>query len=162
MCKIKTLVQNLVAIISQKELFDYHLFTCSVRKMVLLCLMQNIGMCLLKCIMLLKQFYDIVAEKRCYYFWWSTWLIIAFPRIGCIKILKWTIDLIIALDEGGRSSATFPCNWNYSVLFWKFMVSIVQYLHTPACYGCVNRNRGWFYYPRIHCGCWLQAVYTWI
>ena len=40
------LLPNLVAFISQNEknvwFFDYHLFTCSVRKMVLICLMQNI------------------------------------------------------------------------------------------------------------------------
>ena len=45
------LVPNLVAFISQNEknvyFFDYHLLTCSVRKMILLCLMQNIDMCLL-------------------------------------------------------------------------------------------------------------------
>ena len=45
------LVPNLVALISQNEknvwFFDYHLLTCSVRKMVLICLMQNIDMCLL-------------------------------------------------------------------------------------------------------------------
>ena len=44
------LVPNLVAFMSQNEknvwFFDYHLLTCSVRKMVLICLMQNIGMCL--------------------------------------------------------------------------------------------------------------------
>ena len=42
---------NLVAFTLQKEknvcFFDYHLLTCSVRKMVLMCLMQNIDMCLL-------------------------------------------------------------------------------------------------------------------
>ena len=42
------LVPNLVAFISQKEknfcFFDYHSLTCSVRKMVLICLMQNIDM----------------------------------------------------------------------------------------------------------------------
>ena len=42
---------NIVAFISQKKkniwFFDYHLLTCSVRKMVLICLMQNIDMCLL-------------------------------------------------------------------------------------------------------------------
>ena len=45
------LAPNLVAFISQNEktvwFFYYHLFTCSVWKMVLICLMQNIGMCLL-------------------------------------------------------------------------------------------------------------------
>ena len=45
------LVPNLVAFMSQNEknvwFFDYHLLTCSVRKMVLLCLMQNIDMYLL-------------------------------------------------------------------------------------------------------------------
>ena len=45
------LVPDLVAFISQKEknvwFFDCHLLTCSVRKMVLRCLMQNIDMCLL-------------------------------------------------------------------------------------------------------------------
>ena len=45
------LVPNLVAFISQKEknvcFFDYHSLTCSVRKMVLICLMQNIDMYLL-------------------------------------------------------------------------------------------------------------------
>ena len=45
------LVPNLVAFISQNEkniwFFDYHLLTCSVRKMVLICSMQNIDMCLL-------------------------------------------------------------------------------------------------------------------
>ena len=44
-------VPNLVAFISQKEknvcFFDYHSLTCSVRKMVLICLMQNIDMYLL-------------------------------------------------------------------------------------------------------------------
>ena len=50
-CKIKILLPNLVAFISQKDknicFFNYHLLTCSVRKMVLICLMQNIDMCLL-------------------------------------------------------------------------------------------------------------------
>ena len=50
-CKIWFLVLNLVAIISQKEknvwFFDFYLLTRSVRKMVLMCLMQNIDMCLL-------------------------------------------------------------------------------------------------------------------
>ena len=45
------LVPNLVAFISQKEknvcFFDYHSLTCSVRTMVLICLMQNIDMYLL-------------------------------------------------------------------------------------------------------------------
>ena len=45
------LLPNLVAFISQKEknvwFFDYHLLTFSVQKMVLMCLMQNIDMCLL-------------------------------------------------------------------------------------------------------------------
>ena len=45
------LLPNLVAFISQKDknvcFFNYHLLTCSVRKMELICLMQNIGMCLL-------------------------------------------------------------------------------------------------------------------
>ena len=45
------MVPNVVTIISQNEknlwFFDYHLLTCSVRKMVLICLMQNIDMCLL-------------------------------------------------------------------------------------------------------------------
>ena len=44
-------VPNLVAFISQNEknvwFFNYHLLTCSVRKMVLKRLMQNIDMCLL-------------------------------------------------------------------------------------------------------------------
>ena len=50
-CKIYVLLPNLVAFISQKDknvwLFNYHLLTCSVRKMKLICLMQNIDMCLL-------------------------------------------------------------------------------------------------------------------
>ena len=45
------LVPNLVAFISQKYknvwFFDYHLQTCSVRKMVFICLMQNISISLL-------------------------------------------------------------------------------------------------------------------
>ena len=45
------LVPNLVAFLSQNEknvwFFDYHFLTCSVRKMVLICLMQNIDVCLL-------------------------------------------------------------------------------------------------------------------
>ena len=49
--KIEFMLPNLVALFSQKEknvwFFDYHLLTCSVRKMVLMCLMQNIDMCLL-------------------------------------------------------------------------------------------------------------------
>ena len=44
-------VLHLVAFISQKEknvcLFDYHSLTCSVQKMVIICLMQNIDMYLL-------------------------------------------------------------------------------------------------------------------
>ena len=47
----QSLLPNLVAFISQKEknvwFFNYHLLTCSVRKMVFICLMQNIDMCLL-------------------------------------------------------------------------------------------------------------------
>ena len=50
-CKIKFLLPNLVAFISQKDtnicFLNYHFLTCSVRKMVLICLMQNIDMCLL-------------------------------------------------------------------------------------------------------------------
>ena len=49
--EILLLVPNLVAFISQKEenvwFFDYRWLTCSVRKMVLICLMQNIDMCFL-------------------------------------------------------------------------------------------------------------------
>ena len=49
--EITFLVQNLVAFISQNEknvwFSDYHLLTCTVRKMVLICLMQNIDMRLL-------------------------------------------------------------------------------------------------------------------
>ena len=49
LCEISFLVPNLVALISQKEknvwFFDYHLLTCSVRKMVIICLVQNINMC---------------------------------------------------------------------------------------------------------------------
>ena len=49
--EISFLAPNLVAFIWQREknfwFFDYHLLTCSVRKMVLMCLMQNIDMCLL-------------------------------------------------------------------------------------------------------------------
>ena len=45
------LLPNLVAFISKKEknvwFFDYTLLTCSVRKMVLMCWVQNINMCLL-------------------------------------------------------------------------------------------------------------------
>ena len=44
------LLPKLVAFISQKDknvwFFNYHLLTCSVQKMVLMCLMQNIDMCL--------------------------------------------------------------------------------------------------------------------
>ena len=51
MSKILFLLPNLVAFISQKDenvcFFNYHLLTCSVRKMILMCLMQNIDMCLL-------------------------------------------------------------------------------------------------------------------
>ena len=49
--KLKLLLPNLVAFISQKDkngwFFNYHLLTCSVRKMVLIHLIQNIDMCLL-------------------------------------------------------------------------------------------------------------------
>ena len=45
------LLSNLVAFFSQKEknfwVLDYHLLTYSMRKMVLMCLLQNIDMCLL-------------------------------------------------------------------------------------------------------------------
>ena len=45
------LVSDLEAFISQNKknvwFFEYHLLTCSVREMVLICLMQNINMCLL-------------------------------------------------------------------------------------------------------------------
>ena len=48
---IHFLLPNSVAFISQKEknvwFLDYHLLTCSVRKMVLICLVWNIDMCLL-------------------------------------------------------------------------------------------------------------------
>ena len=51
LCKIQFLLPNLVAFISQKDknvwFFNYHLLTRSVRMMVLICLMQNIDMCLL-------------------------------------------------------------------------------------------------------------------
>ena len=50
-CKTFFLLPNLIAFTSEKKkhirFFDYHLLTCSVRKMVLMCLMQNIDMCLL-------------------------------------------------------------------------------------------------------------------
>ena len=49
--EITFLEPYLVAFISKNEknvwFFDYHLLTCSVREMVLICLMQNIDMCLL-------------------------------------------------------------------------------------------------------------------
>ena len=51
MCKISFLLPNSVAFISHKDknvcFVNYHLLTCRVRKMVLICLMQNIDMCLL-------------------------------------------------------------------------------------------------------------------
>ena len=51
MCKIYFLLPNLVAFLSQKEenvwFCGYNLLTCSVRKMVLMWLLQNIDMCLL-------------------------------------------------------------------------------------------------------------------
>ena len=51
MCKIYFLLPNLVAVILQKDknvwFFNYHLLTCSVRKTELICLVQNIDMCLL-------------------------------------------------------------------------------------------------------------------
>ena len=51
MYKIWFLLPNLVAFISQKDknvwFFNYHLLTCSVRKMILICVMQNIDICLL-------------------------------------------------------------------------------------------------------------------
>ena len=51
MCKIWFLLPNLVGFISQKDknvkFFNYHLLTSCVRKMELICLMQNIDMCLL-------------------------------------------------------------------------------------------------------------------
>ena len=133
---------------------DYHLLTCSVRKMVLICLMQNIDVCLLyqchqcyylaangilhiflynlvtsyryiivnsciisfnlNCITLLKQFYNIASKvssrKRCYYFWWSTWLVsctsVLMPsnneipisslrNVGVHSFLKYTVKLLI-------------------------------------------------------------------
>ena len=50
------LLPNFVAFISQKDknvwFFNYHLLTCGVRKMVLICLMQNIDMF---CINLIKS-----------------------------------------------------------------------------------------------------------
>ena len=49
--KIHFLQPNLVAFFSQADknvwFFNYHLLTCSVRKMVVMCLLQNIDMCLL-------------------------------------------------------------------------------------------------------------------
>ena len=51
LCEISFFAPYLEAAISQKEnnvgFVDYHLLTCSVRKMVLVCLMQSIDMCLL-------------------------------------------------------------------------------------------------------------------
>ena len=51
MCKFQFLLPNLVAFISQNKknvlFFDSHLLTCSVGKIVLIGLMQNIDMCLL-------------------------------------------------------------------------------------------------------------------
>ena len=50
-CEFWFLLPNLVAFISQKDknvwFFNYHLLTCSVRKMVLIYVIQNIDMCLL-------------------------------------------------------------------------------------------------------------------
>ena len=49
--KILILLPNLIAFFSQKEknvwFFDYHLLTCSLRNMVIMCLLQNIDICLL-------------------------------------------------------------------------------------------------------------------
>ena len=49
--EVEFLLPNLVAFISQKEknvwFFDYRSLTCSVQKMVLIYLMQNIDKCLL-------------------------------------------------------------------------------------------------------------------
>ena len=51
LCEIYFLAPNLVGFILQKEkniwFFGFHLLTYSMRKMVLICLMQNIDMCLL-------------------------------------------------------------------------------------------------------------------
>ena len=44
----------------------------------------------LNCMMQLKQFYDratkVRSRKKCYYFWWSTWLFIA--ATGLVTLLK--------------------------------------------------------------------------
>ena len=54
----------------QKRLvFDYHLLTCSMRKMVLICLMQNMDMCLLnkshQIARLVSHFFNSLTE--CYF-----------------------------------------------------------------------------------------------
>ena len=115
--------------------FDYHLLTRSVRKMVLICLMQTIDKCLLysshqitrlvsnlinhfskwrlpcnkKMLLNLvekNKFYTSVyiikwqlkqniatrvsSRKKCYYFWWSTWLLSPRASVGHNQnILTW-------------------------------------------------------------------------
>ena len=166
-----SLVPNLEAFTSQNEkkveIFDHHLLTCSVRKMVLIYLMQNIDMCLLykshqiarlvshlinpfskwmftverknatkfgskneilhiffyhlvtsdgdiivdscmisfnlNCIMWLKQFYDIATKvscrKKCYYFWWSTWLMMRYQMETLSALLAICVDNLPVTGE---------------------------------------------------------------
>ena len=86
-CKIWFVLPNLVAFIWQKEkrlwFFDYHLLTCSVRKMVLICLMKMwIYVC---CINLIKS-----------HAWYHT-LLITFPNecLPCNK--KMLLNLVAKL-----------------------------------------------------------------
>ena len=72
----------------------------------------------LKCIMQLKQFYNIATKvsfrKKCYYFWWSIWLL-----MGCIYE---------GLDTGRLEQDNLAVNENQCVaaIGWRYKPSVAM------------------------------------
>ena len=78
----------------------------------------------LNCILQLKQIYNIATKvscrKKCYYFWWSTWLLIGPQKIEAgIYIyanLLWPSDAIWRHRSGSTLAQVTACYWRHQAI----------------------------------------------
>ena len=135
------LVPNLVAFISQKEksvwFFVSHLLTCSVRKIVLICLMQQINVCFPKeCLQCnRKMLLNLVAKMKSHTsFYIIKWLLMAgyITVDACVNWLK--LNRIMQLNKFyniatkvcSRKSTTFG---DQSIYFCCVLVTVWTIFH---------------------------------
>ena len=64
--------------------------------------------------MQLKQFYNIATKvssrKKCYYFWWSTWLLITLVSMPADNMNMNVIVMLLILLQQGKSEGFDSCD----------------------------------------------------